>query len=441
LNRRNQKSNGFKTNPAKINKRRLWWLWVLGGLFLVLLGFGLFTFFRVNSFIDSAFSGRNEPSLLITEQLTGISPVAIGTAGLVSPTPVASATPSPPVTTLTPSPVTTIAVIEPVPTPTVPPATLKTELPANATLLQKIKAKERFTFLLAGYGGENHDGAYLTDMIMLLVFNPATNRVDLVNIPRDLYIYLPLWGPNKGIWTKINAAFAYVMNAPNSDNFDPRYRFDPRNPQSKVDAGINLLKDLVEQVTGVRIDQWATLTFVGYKQFINSLGGIEINVETAFDDYNYPAHDDSRLPYAVKHIHFDAGWQKLDGERALQFVRSRQSLQDGSDFGRSLRQMKMISALKDKLTKPETLLRSFSLMDALQQNVRTSLSLSELRELYELFKSETTAAGAVTFESHIINTDNLIVGGWSPEGSSILLPKAGRGNYSEIQSWIRKAIF
>jgi LCP family protein required for cell wall assembly len=404
-------------NPRKKSRKKLW-LGIVGSLIFVLVFGGIFLYFRVSSFVTDSFSGRNESSLLPVEDKT------------------ATSQPVTAVTTFATSALTTVAAPAPVtPIPTVTPAK-----PEN-DLIQRIKNKEKMVALVVGYGGENHDGPYLTDMIMLMVYDPGRQTATLINIPRDLYVFIPWGGKDKGNEGKINTAFSLIMNSSDSRNFAERYHFTPENKNSKIDAGINLLKDVVEQVTGVSVNYWVALNFVGFKQFVDALGGLDVNVDMALDDYNYPAHDDTNLPYAVTHIHFDAGLQHLNGERALQYVRSRQSVQEGTDFARSRHQMKLISVIKEQVSQPTIILKVLGIMNALQGNFRTSLSLPDSKALIDYFKGEgSTAAHDTKFVSAILSTENLLVSSYSAQGSFILLPSAGQNNYSSIRTWIKSQI-
>lgn len=444
---------------SNIRRPKHLWRWVILTVFVVIIASAIFFYFRITSFVDSSFGGRNETSLLLNTSSPTASqstPTQAATVPVTSDsTPGQTVTNSPDANsslpTVTPDvsatttaaatvPPTTIAAtptIQPTVAPTATPA--PTIDPSKLTLVQKIKQGIPTTGLFIGYGGKNHDGPYLTDTIMLVTYYPDKNVFSMVNIPRDLYVLIPYAGPDKGFMGKINSAFAYVMQVPNSDNLSSRYRFQTNDPQSRVDAATNLLKDVVEKVTNVQVDYWASFDFTGFIKLVDTIGGVDITVDTAFDDYLYPATDDPNIPYSVTHIHFDAGPQHLNGARALQYVRSRQSAQDGNDFNRSKRQMKMIQALKDRLTKPDILPSGLGIMEALQGNFRTSLAFGDITDLYGFYKDAGPALSSnVHFTSHIISTDNLLVSAVSPGGSFILYPKAGQTNYSAIQAWLAK---
>ena len=427
------KKSKAATGAAK--KKVHWWRWVALGVAVVLIGFGIFTYIRVSSFLDNSFNGRNEESLLTqapatTRKATAATPTVSSdrlTAAAAPPVP--TATPGQSAITTAPTAIPTAAPIAPTATPA----------PNYPEIVNKIKRGEQLSMLVTGYGGGQHDGAYLTDTILELTYDPAKNAVTMVNIPRDMYVFVPYGGVKVGYWGKINSAFAYVMQQQTSDGLSARYRFQPGNLNSQTDAAVNLLKDIVEQITGTKVDYWATFSFDGFRKFIDAIGGVDVNVETTFDDYEYPANDDPNIDASVMHIHFDAGMQHLTGEKAIEYARSRHSLQAGSDVGRSKRQMNVIKAVKEKATKPDVMLKVFSLMDALQGNMRTSLSVDEARGLLTYFTGEGASTIAnVLLVPEILNTSNFLAESNSYSSGYILYPYAGQSNYTPIQDWLKQ---
>ncbi len=420
------------TGPAK--KKVHWWRWIALGLVLVLVGFGIFTYIRVSSFLDNSFNGRNEESLLTQAPATTRAAAATPTVSserltAAAAPPIPTATPAPASTTAAPTAAATGTPVRPTATPQ----------PNYPEIVNKIKRGEQISILVTGYGGGEHDGAYLTDTILEMTYDPAKNAVTMVNIPRDMYVFVPYGGAKVGYWGKINSAFSYVMQQQSSDNLSSRYRFQSGNLNSQTDAAVNLLKDIVEQITGTKVDYWTTFSFDGFRKFIDAIGGVDVNVETTFDDYEYPANDDPNIDASVMHIHFDAGIQHLTGEKAIEYARSRHSIQDGSDFGRSKRQMNVIKAVKEKAAKPDVMLKVFGLMDALQGNMRTSLSVDEARGLLSYFTGEGGPSLAkVLLVPQILSTNNFLAESTSYASGYILYPYAGQSNYTLIQDWLKQ---
>ncbi len=422
------------SSTARPRKQHIW-RWVAGGLVVALLSFGLYTYIRVSSFVDNSFGGRNEGSLLT------VSPPAKAQTTLAArPTtqalPTVSAPPFAPTATPRPArPDPAAIATAPVALPT--PSQTEANLPA---IIQKIKRGEAFTALVMGYGGEHHDGGYLTDTILQVTFDPVKNAVTMVNLPRDLFVFIPYGGAKVGFWGKINSAFSYVMSQSSSTNLSSRYRFQADDPKSKTDAAANLLKDVVEGITNTPIDYWAVFSFDGFRKFVDAIGGVDVNVETTFDDYEYPANDDPSIDASYMHIHFNAGPQHMNGEKAIQYARSRKSVQDGNDFGRSKRQMRLIGSVKEQIARPDVMFKAFGMMDALQGNLRTSLSLDEARALMDYYRGGEGAASIknLLFVPQVLSTNNFLSDGSSNDGAYILFPQAGQSNYKAIQEWLAR---
>ena len=414
--------------PTPIKKKKHIFRWIGLAVLVLVVSFGIYTYIRVSSFVTSSFNGHSEASLL-TPLATIAKPSPSATPTATQPSAAAPTSSNTEVTT---------AAITPQPTSTPVPVIQPTATPANLpAIIQKIKDGQPMTALFLGYGGQGHDGAYLTDTILELTYDPTQNAVTMVNIPRDLYMFIPYGGTNVGYWGKINSAFSYVMQTGTNSGLSPRYQYDPNDQNSRIDAGVNLTKDLVEKVTGIPVDYWAILSFDGFRKFIDAIGGIDVNVQTAFDDYDYPANDDPSIDASVMHIHFDVGLQHLTGERAIEYSRSRKSLQDGNDFSRSKRQMNVVTAVKTKVSQPAVMLKAFDMMDALQGNLRTSLSLDDAHALLDYFQGDGAATlQKVMFVPEVLSTDNFLGEGTSNDGADILFPLAGQSNFKPIQQWL-----
>ncbi len=280
----------------------------------------------------------------------------------------------------------------------------------------KLKGEEndRVNILLLGMGGEGHDGAYLTDTIMLASFQPSTKRVSMVSIPRDLV------SPVSG-WRKINSVNAYA---------------EQKTPGSGGEATSQAISDLLQ----IPIDYYVRADFNGFVNIINELGGIEINVENNFDDYTYPAYGQEDNPnyYArFEHLHFDKGWQSMNGSMALKYARSRHSSSsEGSDFARAKRQQLVLEAVKEKLLSSRTLLNPVTvtkLANQFNKNISTNLSTWEILRLWELFKDVN--------RSQIINKvlsdapDGFLISGTGEDGAYILTPRSG--NFAAIINMVK----
>jgi LCP family protein required for cell wall assembly len=420
-------SSKNKSKPAPVTsanvvkpKRHLW-RWALAGSSLVFLGALVFTIIRVTSFAGSTFGGRDAGSLLEPTPT-------------VEPTVTSRVVPTIPATPANLDPKAT-------PVPTVTPMPTATPLPTTP-IIRKIVNGERFSLLVLGFGGPGHEGPYLTDTILQIVYDPQKKTVTNISIPRDLYTYIN-YGENKGVgvYQKVNYAFAYVMGLKQPHNgLSRRYLFDPNDENSKIDASAILAKDTVEQITGIPVDYWMTVNFNGFRQLIDALGGVTINVEKSFDDYEYPANDNPAIDASVMHIHFSAGVQTMNGERAIQYSRSRKSAQDGGDIARSKRQMKVIQAVKEEALKPENLLKAYGVMDALQGNIRTSLPLGDAVVLANFMNSP--EGRKYTENLFFVNSplDDEFLYSTNNEAGFVFIPRGGVNQYKAIRDWLRQGL-
>ena len=232
----------------------------------------------------------------------------------------------------------------------------------SGTTNLKGEAQGRINILLLGYGGEGHDGPYLTDTMVLASINPETKQVALNSIPRDY-----LWEEGK---QKINFAFA--------SGYQPRHDFSEAGEKAITAVG---------KITGLEIPYFTSIDFKGFEKAIDRLGGIDVQIDNSFTDSQYPNDSFGYLPTLV----FNKGLEKMNGSRALQFVRSRHgtNLED-SDIARSKRQAKVLDAFKTKVQDLGILSSSGTINDLLNilaDHAHTNIEPSELLHLAEMLKS------------------------------------------------------
>ncbi len=212
---------------------------------------------------------------------------------------------------------------------------------------------DRINILLLGVGGPGHDGPELSDTIMFASFKPSTNEVGLLSIPRDLTVDLPGYG-----YRKINHANAYGELQEKGNG--PRFA-------SEVIGG------MLDQ----QIHYSVKVNFASFEKLIDAIGGVDVYVDKSFTDSQYPAPND-----LYQTISFKEGWQTMNGEKALQYARSRHGNNgEGSDFARATRQQKVILAAKEKLISPSVLLNPSKLnkmIEIFQENVETNMTFWEM---------------------------------------------------------------
>jgi LCP family protein required for cell wall assembly len=171
------------------------------------------------------------------------------------------------------------------------------------------------------------------------------------------------------LWRKLNSAYAIGIHRDNIPNV--------RDQWKTPTGGGDLAVATVEEVTGLHIDYWVGVDFKAFSDVVNALGGIDLTVPAALDDPFFPLGETT----GYMRIRFNAGPQHLDGERALQYARSRETT---SDFDRSRRQQLIMLSVRQRVLTLNAVPKLFSLLGALQNNVRTNLRPAEMRQLADL---------------------------------------------------------
>jgi polyisoprenyl-teichoic acid--peptidoglycan teichoic acid transferase len=388
-------------DPPRRNPRR--WRRIALGIALTLIvaiaAYVGYAAYRIDRFADSAFRKDDHPPITEFGETPTAEPSVVAQA-------VAQATVAPtetlaPVPTHNPLDPNTPTPIPPTSTPTIVLTPTPTPLPyGNSPVIKRLQSGERISVLLLGFGGPGHDGGYLTDSLEVMTFEPKLGTVTLISIPRDLFIMIPTYQGRGGYWGRINEAYSAGMG-----NVD---RNDTHVPYEKHEAGGQLAMKAVAQVLGIPIDYWISMDFVGFKQFIDAIGGVDVNVEKAFTDYQYPNNDDASVDPSYRTVHFDAGMQHLTGDRAIEFSRSRHSVEEGDDFSRARRQQLVMVAVKDKLFRVETIPKLLSLLDAFEGHLRMSFSFTEAKDLLGWGQEQARANQQFAIRKGVLDTSNLL---------------------------------
>ncbi|GAC1565758.1 MAG: hypothetical protein NVS3B14_04570 [Ktedonobacteraceae bacterium] len=199
--------------------------------------------------------------------------------------------------------------------------------------------------------------AILTQVMMIVHIDPANNSVNLVSIPRDSWVHVP----GVGGMHKIDQAF--LLGAEQHNSFDD---------------GVRLARLSVEKDYGITIDRYAWVGLSGFASVIDTLGGVDVDVTHPIVDDAYPADTgNSKNPYAFRRLYISPGPQHLDGQQALEYVRSRHADLIG-DIGRTERQQQVLYALKKKLTLTNVVSHLTQLITDLQGKVYTDWSDQEM---------------------------------------------------------------
>jgi LCP family protein required for cell wall assembly len=159
-------------------------------------------------------------------------------------------------------------------------------------------------------------GLHRSDTIMVMHIPADRRSVQLLSIPRDTWVPIDGYPADDG-HGKINAAFSY--------------------------GGPELAYKTVEQLTGLTIDHVAIIDWAGFRDLTDALGGVRIYIPETFYD-------------SSQRIEWTKGWSTLEGERALQYVRTRHDIPGAKqdDFGRMARQQNFLRAVMGKLLSSST---------------------------------------------------------------------------------------
>jgi LCP family protein required for cell wall assembly len=258
----------------------------------------------------------------------------------------------------------------------------------------------RINILLLGIGGAGHDGPNLSDTMEVASIDPQTKDIAMLSIPRDLYVKIPGYGQSK-------------INAANSL------------------GGPELAKQVVSNILDLPIHYYIQVDFSGFKQAVDSVGGVNVTNAAALNDPEYPCDNDRGFcPFNLA-----AGSYHMSGTMALKFARCRHG-SCGNDFGRAARQQQLLTALRQKALEASTLsnpVKLTGLVDSIGSHVRTDLQLGEMPKLASLIKDADSTK--ITQKVLDTSTSGLLIDGSGqfPGAGSIELPKAGAFDYSQIQ--------
>ena len=196
-----------------------------------------------------------------------------------------------------------------------------------------------------------------TDAISLVNVRFTDKTAAIMSIPRDLYVVLPdLYRNGSPMQDRINTAWT----------FGERYGIEGGGPAE--------LKNTVELNFGIRVHRYVLVNFGAFIQFVDALGGIDVDVPEAIYDTHFPLEDDS----GTMVFEVPAGLNHFDGLTALRYARTRH--QD-DDYHRVHRQQLVLLAIRDRLLSPEVIPQIPALITSLGGLVRTDLSAEEMAAL------------------------------------------------------------
>jgi polyisoprenyl-teichoic acid--peptidoglycan teichoic acid transferase len=285
----------------------------------------------------------------------------------------------------------------------------------------------RVNILLAGNSADDpgHQGATLTDSIMVISIDTKNNTAFMLSIPRDLYVKIPGNG-----YQKINAAY-------------PAGERDKFKEDGYAEGGMGQLQQIIEENIGIKTHYYALVNYNALRDAVNAVGGVTVTVNSTDKRGLYDSSKDWSTGKPL--VKLTNGKHTLNGQAALNLARARGEGRGSygyanSDFTRTEHQRQLILALRSKATSAGVLtnpVKLGGLFDSLGSNVDTDLSLGNVRRLYEVTKG----IGGTNIKSVGLNDadgQNLLTSYRTSGGASALVPAAGLNDYSDIQRYIRR---
>lgn len=283
----------------------------------------------------------------------------------------------------------------------------------------------RVNILMLGKGGAGHDGADLTDTIIIASIDPIQKEMSLLSIPRDFWVKT-----DKGGESKINAVYANAKNSVLAGK-----RTSDINKRAE-DAGEAAIETQIEHVTGIPIHYYVMVDFAAFEKAINIVGGVDLNVDKDGVVYERLWDESTHKNYTLD---VKEGPNHFDGQRALFYSRSRHTSARG-DFDRAERQRKILVALKDKVMSAGTYsnpVKVTQLVNDFGDHVHSNLSQSEILRVYDIVKAiDSSKIGSVG----LADPPNNFIKTGMYNGQSIVMPTAGMFQYGDIQNFIRNTL-
>ncbi|MBL7155126.1 MAG: LCP family protein [Candidatus Portnoybacteria bacterium] len=271
----------------------------------------------------------------------------------------------------------------------------------------KNKSTEK-NILVLGRPGKGYSGGNLTDTIILVHLESVEKKATLISLPRDLLVEISY---QKGL-TKINSLYNLV--------------------------GIEGLKEKIEEITDLSVDHHILVDLTVVKEIIGLVDGINVYVPQDINDPYFPGPNYTYQTFILK-----AGWRYLDSQTALKYIRTRYTSPNG-DFDRMARQQQIIRLLKQKVLTLNPLWNFptyLKIFNTLKSHIQTDLGLIEMKSFYQ-----TAQEIEIDQITHLVidkKRTDLLIGGQVMLGqqlASVVYPKTGQGNYSEIKEYIQKTI-
>jgi len=277
-----------------------------------------------------------------------------------------------------------------------------------------------------------HPGAQLTDSMMIVSFNQTKHTAFLLSIPRDLWVRYAS-ACSVGYEGKINAAYECALN-----NADGANNGDELQAERTV-AGT------VGDVFGMDIQYVAHLNLAVVQKAVDAVGGVDITIDSPDPRGILDRNFDWRCNYKCYLVKYPNGPAHLDVYHAMWLAQARNDsggygLPRGN-FDRENNQRKILVAVEKKALSVGFLanpLNVTNLLDALGDNVHTTIDSSEIKTFIDVAKA--IPPDSIASIDIINDAPSVLTTGAGPDGSSIVRPVAGIYDYSGIATFTKKLL-
>lgn len=254
-------------------------------------------------------------------------------------------------------------------------------------------------------GGGVHDGAQLTDSIMVASVDQETGDVAMVSLPRDLYV-----GNTCTSTGKVNEVY-FCANLYGNDEA----------------SGADALKTVMKEIFDIDIQYRVHVDWGALVTLVDNLGGITVTLDEDIEDSWTGTFIKAGEPVT------------LNGERALGLARARHGTEMG-DFTRGNSQQKILTAIQKKIIEGGVDLgMALGLVDVIGDNVRMDFNIEELKTLFYLAKDNSLdnmrQIPLIDYKNNIYYLSTAMM-----NGISYVVPTSGVKNYKDIQAYVQKAL-
>ena len=269
---------------------------------------------------------------------------------------------------------------------------LKTIYDENKKEVQEVNFKsidEPFTILLMGVDGTGDGIANMTangDSLILVTFNPKTFNATMLSIPRDSYVPISCMSNKKNKITHSSW------------------------------GGEKCIMNTIQNLLNVKIDYYVKINFNGVVKLVDTLGGIDVDVEYSFCEQN------SERLWAEWTVWVPKGFQTLNGEQALAYARNRHpnptmcgpewANYESNDFVRGAHQQDIIKAILTKVKNIRDLNTVYNLMDTISNNMETNMDTNTILSFYNIAKDLTIKLKTSKSIDDLVNIEKLYLNGY-----------------------------